>query len=80
MTWHEAREDCLARGGDLASIHTDAENEHVFDLTGGNVHVWLGLHENVDDETWHWIDGSEMNYTRWHNGEPNNHGGSEDCG
>jgi len=78
-TWHEARGDCLLRGGDLASIHTDAENTMVFDLTGGDYTAWIGLHE-YPEETWNWSDGSAYDYTSWKNGEPNNHGGNEDCG
>jgi hypothetical protein len=70
----------LARGGDLASIHSDEDNTIVFDLTGGDNTAWIGLHENVDEETWHWSDGSQLDFTSWRNGEPNNHGGNEDCG
>jgi C-type mannose receptor len=40
--------------------------------------TWIGLirHEN---DTWKWMDGSELDFFNWHVGEPNNAGTGEDC-
>ena len=37
-SWHAARQDCQSRGGDLASIHSEAEHREAFALTGGLTH------------------------------------------
>ena len=78
-SWHAAREDCQSRGGDLASIHSEAENREAFALTGGR-DTWLGLNGEEDEHNYVWSDGTPMDYHGWAPGEPNNYGGDEDCG
>merc|ERR1719353_1448405 len=81
-SWHAAREDCLSRGGDLASIHSEAENGEAFALTGGR-DTWLGLNGEEDEYNYVWSDGTPMDYHGWAPGEPNNccgAGDDEDCG
>ena len=78
-SWHAAREDCQSRGGDLASIHSEAENREAFALTGGR-DTWLGLNGEEDEHNYVWSDGTPTDYHGWAPGEPNNFGGDEDCG
>ena len=81
-SWHAAREDCLSRGGDLASIHSEAENREAFALTGGR-DTWLGLNGEEDEYNYVWSDGTPMDYHGWAPGEPNNccePTDDEDCG
>ena len=78
-SWHAARQDCQSRGGDLASIHSEAENREAFALTGGR-HAWIGLNDEEDEGNHVWSDGTPMDYHGWSPGEPNNYDGNEDCG
>ena len=78
-SWHAAREDCQSRGGDLASIHSEAENREALALTGGR-DTWLGLNGEEDEHNYVWSDGTPMDYHGWAPGQPNNYGGDEDCG
>merc|ERR1711939_163465 len=82
ITWKNAHKACLAKHGDLASIHNDAENAEVYALAGGDAHkktVWLGMTDEQTEGHWGWTDGSPFDYTKWHRGEPNNMG-NEDFG
>ena len=79
LSWHAAREDCQSRGGDLASIHSAAENREAYSLAGGQ-DAWLGLNGEEDEDNYVWSDGTPFDYDGWADGEPNNHDGDEDCG
>ena len=78
-SWHAARDTCRERSGDLASIHSAAENDEAYALGRGQ-EVWLGLNGEEREDVWVWSDGSPMDYKHWAPGEPNNYGGDEDCG
>ena len=78
-SWHAARDTCRERGGDLASIHSAAENDEAYALAGGR-DVWLGLNGEEREDVWVWSDGSPMDHDGWAPSEPNNYGGDEDCG
>jgi hypothetical protein len=36
LPWADAEADCVARGGHLASIHSEDENDIMFELAGAN--------------------------------------------
>ena len=36
LPWADAEADCVARGGHLASIHSEDENDILFELAGAN--------------------------------------------
>ena len=79
-SWEGARAVCQAEGGDLASIHTEAENAVAYELSAGQS-VWLGLTDAAEEGVWTWSDGSPLDYTP-SAGEGfryDNHGGDEDC-
>ena len=78
-SWHAARQDCQSRGGELASIHSEAEHREAFALTGGR-DAWIGLNDEEDEGNHVWSDGTPMDYHGWAPGQPNNYGGDEDCG
>ena len=77
-SWGAARADCKARGGDLASIHSAAENQQAFELSrGGN--MWLGLNDRAAEGKWKWSDGTPMDYKRWSESGADSWDGDEDC-
>ncbi|XP_039674357.1 ladderlectin-like isoform X2 [Perca fluviatilis] len=79
-TWSDAEAFCISAGGNLASIHSDAE--HVFIknqiFQGAQTTAWIGGFDAVKVFTWFWSDGSKFDYASWNAGEPNNLGG-ENC-
>ncbi|CAM4596068.1 macrophage mannose receptor 1-like [Lepidochelys kempii] len=81
-TWIEARDFCRAIGGDLATIHSEEEQNIINGLKRAHVHksYWMGLSAFDPDGGFTWSDGSPVNYENWADGEPNNYDGNEKCG
>ena len=74
ISWVHAFTAAEALGGYLATISSDEENAHVFDLVGSNI-AWLGGSDAAQEGQWRWVseDGQpQFEYTRWASGEPNN--------
>ena len=91
-TWQVAEDDCVSRGGHLASIHSDAELSTMSKLFSRMVHlhVWIGATNSrpaaqCDGSDFQWSDGSPMDYTAWSMHEPSScasvaaAGQSQDC-
>jgi len=78
-TWSEAREDCEKRGGYLATITSNEENEFIKDLflkLGKKYpEYWLGGYRegNKANENWKWVTGEDFSYTNWNKGQPDNY-------
>ncbi|XP_026880092.2 macrophage mannose receptor 1 [Electrophorus electricus] len=77
-SWSAALEDCFARGAHLVSIHSADEEIFMAEYTKGRT-LWIGLSENPLEGGYVWSDGSPVTHTNWGFGEPNNHGGRENC-
>ena len=78
--WQSAENDCIARGGQLTSVHSKAENDFLTQKSitiFGGVSLWYGgIRVN---NTFTWSDGTPFsNKTFWRTGEPNNLG-RENC-
>ena len=84
MNWDDARAMAQEQGGDLVTIHSEAENELVADLLDGET-AWLGASDDGDripgafetdytdsEDGWRWVDGSELSYNNWRHPAPNN--------
>ncbi|KAJ3605426.1 hypothetical protein NHX12_027473 [Muraenolepis orangiensis] len=78
--WSSARSWCEAQGAGLAVIDDQYENDFVSsylkDLEGP---AWIGMSDRRAEDQYVWVDGSPVLYAHWASGEPNNHGGAEDC-
>ncbi|KAI9532624.1 hypothetical protein NQZ68_030566 [Dissostichus eleginoides] len=83
MNWASAETDCLAHGGNLASIKSTTEYDFIRQLVrtaaGKDLEFWVGGHDAVMEGVWLWSDGFKFNFKSWGKGEPNNHGGKEHC-
>ena len=84
LTYHEAQTDCNMQGGFLGSIHSNGLNRFMKELfTQSMVQargMWIGMTYKGASRGWQWEDGSEVSYTNWDGGEPNNwNGRDEDC-
>ncbi|XP_056147018.1 macrophage mannose receptor 1 [Lampris incognitus] len=77
-SWGAAREDCLSRGADLVSIHSQ-EEEAFLALYSNASSKWIGLKNNPTEGGYSWSDNTPLAHTNWGPGEPNNHEGREDC-
>ncbi|KAK1139258.1 CD209 antigen-like protein B isoform X9 [Acipenser oxyrinchus oxyrinchus] len=77
--WKEARTFCQSQNSDLAVINSDEELKYLQDKGPAN-ELWLGLSDSDNEGTWKWLDGRVVEKSLWHNGEPNDSQGKEDCG
>jgi len=73
--WYAANDMCKSRGMSLASVHTQGEDDLI--IGWARDHTWLGLNDLAVNGRYEWTDGTPVDFTRWHKGQPN--GGSEDC-
>ncbi|XP_054631800.1 galactose-specific lectin nattectin-like [Dunckerocampus dactyliophorus] len=73
---------CNILGGNLASIHSNLENEVIrqliFEGTGFTRHTWIGFSDSIQEGNYIWTDGSQVDFTDWETGRPNNNG-NQDC-
>jgi len=73
-SWTEADNFCEDLGAELASVHSTEENTFLYYLCGSEDYCWLGFSDAVVEGVWNWSDGSNVEYTNWDDGEPNDHG------
>jgi len=95
--WDQAAEACKAENARLASIHSIAEQDFVYGLQSETIKAhesafstfpkkefWFGLIDANKNDTWSWTDGDILDYTNWHENEPDNGrttgGKPENCG
>ncbi|XP_073730767.1 uncharacterized protein [Misgurnus anguillicaudatus] len=76
-SWYESRRYCRERGADLIIINNKEEQDFI--KNAGIQHIWIGLSDSDDDGKWKWVDNSTLTTSFWKSGDPNNHGGNEDC-
>uniref|UniRef100_A0A3Q3IFW4 C-type lectin domain-containing protein n=1 Tax=Monopterus albus TaxID=43700 RepID=A0A3Q3IFW4_MONAL len=77
--WDNASlEDCISRGANLVSIHSEEEEVFLSQYSKASS-KWIGLKANPTEGGYSWSDGSPLSHTNWGEGEPNNHDGREDC-
>ena len=74
--WKTAKEKCEALGGHLAFVNSAEEQKFFTDIVKTN-YTALGGWDEPREGIWTWTDGSEMVYTNWNSGEPNNGNGGE---
>ena len=86
MTWQNSKDYCIAQGGSLVEITSEAEQAAITAKIRsegwGNFNFWIGLTDLDSEGTFKWVSGDAVNYTHWAPGEPNNQGhsgGPEDC-
>ncbi|XP_042346025.1 C-type lectin domain family 4 member E-like [Plectropomus leopardus] len=75
-TWEASRKDCKERGADLVIITTKEELDFVSKTYAV---TWIGLSDKEQENTWKWVDGTDLVGKFWQVGEPNNSDGNEDC-
>merc|ERR1712029_229334 len=79
VKWDDARKRCLSEEADLASIHSEEENDFLREITG-NTHAWVGGRRSCPScNDFNWSDGTPMDFTAWHPLQPDNKRGAEEC-
>ena len=67
-------------GGYLAEFESLEEELAVESVLSIDNNYWIGLSDFAQEGTWRWHDShKEPSYTNWGPGEPDNHGGDENC-
>lgn len=69
---------CKNRGGYLAAITSEEENEFVFHymMESGYRNAYFGFSDFDEEGKWKWVNDEPVSFTNWHDGEPN--GGSSE--
>ena len=72
---------CKALGYGVAIYETDDEQKAISHLASKltTAPFWVGITDTEVEGEWRWPDGTPLTYEPWHEGEPNDWGGKEDC-
>lgn len=65
-SWEDAKNDCIARGGHLATC-TSKEKYDFLDSLAEGTDAWLGAVREAFHDNWVWVNGEEWNYENWNN-------------
>jgi uncharacterized protein YegL len=76
VTFHTAEDNCVLKGGHLASIHSEEEN--AFLNTLGITGFFIGFNDEKTEGSHVWTDKTPTDFKKWAPNEPNNVG-NEDC-
>lgn len=78
--WSVASQYCRTHNGYLATITSQEENDFLYSYIkkAGYESAYFGLSDVDSEGTWLWTTGEAVNYTNWHNNEPNNENSDED--
>lgn len=85
MAWSDAQFYCSGElGGHLAAYHSADDQAAIYAGVGApgpcsDATMWNGLNDKLAENAWVWTDGSDVDFTAWNPGEPNNAGPGEDC-
>ncbi len=93
ISWTEARDAAISKGGYLVTLTSQAENDFVFGLidddkywyenvTYSNLRgPWIGGFQPEGspepDGNWQWVTGESFVFQNWNDDQPNNFGGGE---
>lgn len=79
ITWEQAERRCEWKGGHLAVIESQAENDYLYAAMEqkGYENACFGYSDKETEGSWKWVNGVQSAYTNWHSGEPNHQNGNE---
>ena len=79
ITWEQAERRCEWKGGHLAVIESQAENDYLYAAMKQKEYenACFGYSDKETEGSWKWVNGMQSAYTNWHSGEPNHQNGNE---
>lgn len=80
FTYEDAAQYCKDKGGYLATITSQEENDFLYNYIAENncSTAYFGFTDQDEEGTWRWGNGETSSYTNWHSGEPNSENSNED--
>lgn len=80
-TFFEAQAVCQGMGGNLASLHSPADYDALPSLgINPGWSLWVGgVRTGWGKNDWAWLDGTDWDFVRWMDDEPNNNDNVENC-
>ncbi|KAK4312213.1 hypothetical protein Pmani_016336 [Petrolisthes manimaculis] len=70
-SWNNGLVACDIVGGLLASIHSETENQLAHDFAfSAHDDLWIGLTEETHAGEYKWVDGTNLTFTKWQEGQP----------
>ncbi|XP_063150072.1 hepatic lectin-like [Candoia aspera] len=80
LIWHTAKGHCEEQHSELVVITNQYEQNFLQSRTRGE-RYWIGLSDDNVEGQWRWVDNTDYrtSFKNWKKGEPNDHGGGEDC-
>ena len=74
VSWQQANDECIAKGGHLVTITSQPEMDQMVQMCeqAGIKYCWIGGYTSVRNKAafGHWITGEPFAYTAWYPGEP----------
>ena len=74
LSWHAARDRCVAEGGHLAIVRSPADQAFLIGLlkAARMDAAWIGATDEKQEGDWVWVDGSKCSFNDWDQDQPNN--------
>ncbi|XP_041036056.1 CD209 antigen-like protein E isoform X3 [Carcharodon carcharias] len=80
VNWESAKQQCESQNSHLIIINTEQEQNFIKKSIENNPgDYWIGLTDRESEGNWKWVDGTQVSFTQWYEGEPNNSKGNENC-
>jgi hypothetical protein len=86
-TWHEARNECLSQGGDLAVVDSLLKQKTLERILESDKSYWIGATDEAQEGNWKWVNGNnfwngddsgyQTGYHNWRSHQPDNHNGAQ---
>lgn len=73
-TWEEINEYCEEHGGHLATIHSEEENNLLYDkmVEWDFDYAYFGITDEAVEDEWKWVTGDAVTYSNWYGDDIDN--------